>query len=145
MYSQNHNLTENNPYIGENASSVKNIELAFSTNIKQFTGGVNVGYRHRAEADDLYDGVAVSPLGSQFISSFALAYYFPTIDTRVLTETYSSVALTDGSNIGDRKPNSVETLFGFKHMANDNWAIHGGYAHGWNKFIQSKTQSLPWY
>ena len=137
IYSQNHNLTSNNPFIGKDNTPIRNLEVAFSKNIGPWTGGVNLGYRWRQESDPINTETPIDPLKNQIISSIALSYYSSRIDTRFITETFASNMLGDETSVGDQSTDSLETLIGAKYMLSDNWALHAGYSHGWYRGLSS--------
>jgi len=123
--SANINRVENNPYAGEDAGPIYNLQLAADTTIANVALGANVGYRWREPGEKTDDTIPVTPLENQYIASVAASILFP-YDTKLIFELFGSRPAEDVKEQSDRLPSSGEALIGIKHDISNTLAMHFG-------------------
>ena len=122
------NTIENNPYAGDPASPIYQVELVADTNLYGFGVAGNLGYRHRSPGEPIVT-IPVEPLGSQIIYSTAISKYFQSLQLQLIGEIYGSEPADDSvSEESQKTMRSMEGLLGAKYLYSDNLAMHTGVA-----------------
>jgi outer membrane protein OmpA-like peptidoglycan-associated protein len=116
---------ENNPFYGTSNSPTTNIEAAFDTTINKIALGFNLGYRFRKPGDPI-PNVPIEPVGNMLIASVAGSYLFQDIDTKLISEIFTSFPSKGTNKQTDRELSSAELLVGVKHDLNSDLALHAG-------------------
>lgn len=124
--SANINRINNNPYTGQNAGPIYNLELAGETKVSNFAMGLNLGYRRRQPGDSLDPKSPLQPIGDQYIASGALSYLFSSIDTKIIFELFGSKPVKPETDNDERLASSSEALLGLKHDFTTHLAGHFG-------------------
>ncbi len=121
----NFNLIKNDPFAGRNAKPTLNLEAVLE---RQFFNRVlialNFGHRWRnpgSPTDPL-----VTPLKNQFIASLGASYRLASIDTKIITEIFSSFPSGAHNNQSGRSASSAEVLGGIKHDFSNQLSFHAG-------------------
>lgn len=102
-----------NPYTGENAQPILNLELSGTWKTGNFAKALNFGYRSR-HAGSTPASARMFPLNDQFIASAGLSGAFSK-SARWVTEAIFSYPLNKDPYIKAMDAASVDLLVGFKH------------------------------
>lgn len=126
IFTVNANTIENNPFVGKGGGPIFNFELAADTTFyHRLAMAVNLGYRWRNPGKQ-NEEFPIEPTKNQYIGSFAASYLLPNLDTKVIFETFGSIAAHTTKSQVDRNESSAESLLGIKYDVNSNWALHFG-------------------
>jgi outer membrane protein OmpA-like peptidoglycan-associated protein len=126
QYVVSFNMIEDNPYAGENPTPVSSLLLVADNTFGDFAAGLNLGYRFRDSDGPLVRDPLIEPIQNQYIASLALSYLFEEIDTKLITEVFSSFPAEDYKKTGDRDNSSAELLVGIKHDLMTDLSLHFG-------------------
>lgn len=125
IVSANFNLTEDNPYAGEDAGPTFNFELAADTTLGPVAIGANLGYRLRDPGTQVA-GFPIAPLQDQYLASAAASFLFTSIDTKLIFEVFSAFPVEETQQVKARQLEGAETLLGIKHDLTSDLALHIG-------------------
>lgn len=120
---------ENNPFYGNSTSPTYDFEFAADTTWNKVAVGGNIGYRVR-QTGPAVAGVPISPIGNMYIASLAASYLFTNIDTKLISEIFSSFPTEQTATQTDRELMSAEWLLGVKHDVSNQLALHAGVSTG---------------
>ncbi len=123
--STNFHLTVNDPFAGQGAGPTYNLELAGDTTWNRIAFGLNLGHRWRNSGTPL-SNTPIQPLGNQYLASVAASYLLSTIDTKLITEIFTSFPAQNRSSDLDRTLQSAEWIVGAKHDFTTQLAGHVG-------------------
>ena len=124
----NFDTIDNNPYSGDPATPIYNIELIGDTQLYNFGVGINLGYRARTPGDQVQN-IPVEPLGSQLTYSLAISRFVNALEMQFIAEIYGSEPADESvSREAQRTMRSSEGLLGLKYLVNQNLAAHFGAA-----------------
>jgi outer membrane protein OmpA-like peptidoglycan-associated protein len=135
------NTTSNNPFRGVDPGTDLTFETAFSTHIKRFNVGLNLGYRWMRPGSDI-PGSFIMAIGDQWIASAAGSYLFEGTQNKLITEVYSSLPASDRGSDSNRASSSLELLVGVKHDVNHNLAWQTGVGAGLIQGVSSPDVRL---
>ncbi len=123
--SMNLNQIENNPFVGQSAGPIYNLEAAGDIAIDNLALGVNAGYRWRNPGTAIVNS-SVEPFRNQMIASMAASYHIPSADTKLIFEVFGSMPAVSTTFDSDRKQSSLEALLGLKYDITSRLAFHFG-------------------
>ncbi len=124
--SANQNRIANNPFVGADAGPTYNLELALDTTVSNTAFAINAGYRWRDSGTKIEEASPIEPLGNQILGSVAMSYLITSLDTKIIAEVFGSTPAEEETEATDRLSSSAEALFGIKHDATRNVAMHFG-------------------
>ncbi|MEN0060405.1 MAG: OmpA family protein, partial [Bdellovibrio sp.] len=140
VFSINHSLIKDNPFMGEDAGPVLNYELVMDTTLWQkYAVALNVGYRQRDSGRTL-SNFPYEPFGNQWIYSVAANYLVQSWDTKIIAEIFGSEPVEKLSYDRDRSQSTLEGLVGMKHDYSPSLALHAGLG----SQIQRSVASPEW-
>lgn len=118
---------ENNPFYGSGGGPTYNIELAADTTYNKVALGANLGYRVRNPGSPI-PGVSqyIQPIDDMYIASVAGSYLFESIDTKLISEIFTSFPVKGTATQTAKELSSQEWLIGAKHDLNSEVALHAG-------------------
>ena len=128
VFSYNHNLMHNNPYIGIGGGDTYNFEFVADTTIERVAMGVNLGYRLRNPGKPIsdFEELSIYPQDDQYIFSGAMSYYLRSIDTKFILEAFASTPAKEDAKASNRELTTAEALFGVKYDVSDALSLHAG-------------------
>lgn len=115
---------ENNPFYGNGGGPTYNLEFAADTTYKKIALGANLGYRIRNPGTAVNQYIA--PIDDMYIASVAGSYLFESIDTKLISEIFTSFPIKGTATQSAKELSSQEWLVGVKHDLNSAVALHGG-------------------
>ena len=125
----NQNLVEANPYAGEGAGPIFNLEFAGHTTAGPVRMGLNAGYRKKTPGDAIEE-VTVEPFNDQWNASAAFSYLISAIDTKMILEFFGSGAVDPGKTDSEVFQKTGEALLGVKFDLTTALAFHAGVSTG---------------
>lgn len=120
------NMIEDNPFVGKNPTPVSTLQFITDKTIDDFAVGFNLGYRFRDNDGPLIDDPLIEPIKNQYIASLAMSYLFEEIDTKLISEVFTSFPAEDYKETGDRDNSTAEFLVGLKHDLTTDMSVHVG-------------------
>lgn len=123
--------TENNPFIGDKANPIYNIEAAMDSSSGPWAYGLNLGYRIRSPGQQLFSTkvqqlVPIEPLKDQYLASVGLSYYSTSWDTRWISEIFASAPAKSSTTQTNSDLTTAELILGLKKDLNQSVAWHAG-------------------
>lgn len=115
---------ENNPFYGNGGGPTYNIELAADTTYNKVALGANLGYRIRNPGSQVNQFIA--PIDDMYIASVAGSYLFESIDTKLISEIFTSFPVKGTVTQSAKELSTQEWLVGAKHDLNSDVALHAG-------------------
>ncbi len=115
---------ENNPFYGRSGGPTYNLELAADTTYNKVALGANLGYRVRNPGTQI--NTFIAPIDDMYIASVAGSYLFENIDTKLISEIFTSFPVKGTVTQSSKELSSQEWLLGVKHDVNSDVALHGG-------------------
>lgn len=118
--------TTNNPYTGNNAENIFNVNFAWSGNFGGFsTHGFNLGYRKRTPGTTATNAF-MYPLKDQMTASYGYSYPWSN-KTRLIYEIVGCAPVDKGQNGTVTDVSCLELLAGFRHRLSKKIALGGGF------------------
>lgn len=115
---------ENNPFYGSGGGPTYNLEIAGDTTYNKVALGANLGYRVRNPGTQINNIIA--PIDDMYIASVAGSYLFESIDTKLISEIFTSFPIKDSATQTAKELSSQEWLVGLKHDMTTDLAVHAG-------------------
>ena len=125
-YTLSKNLIRDNPFVGKNPSPISTFQFIADTSFNNLAMGLNLGYRMRFNDGALVTNPLIEPIKNQYIASIATSYLFQSIDTKIISEIFTSFPAESYQRTGDRDNSSAEFLLGLKHDIRHDLAVHFG-------------------
>jgi hypothetical protein len=117
---------QNNPFVGDNAGPVTNLEIVGDYHFSQdILWAANFGYRLRQPGTAI-PNTGVIPLSDQLMYSTALSYLTDNSGSAVIGEIYGSYPMDQTTTPTDRDLSNLEMLIGYRWSGFEDIDLHGG-------------------
>ncbi len=140
VLSANLNRIRNNPFLGQDAGPILNLEMALDHRLDSgWVLGFNAGRRWRQTGERIAE-VPIDPLPDQWLASLAASYFFTSFDSKLILELFGAVPAQSHSQSTSKELSTAELLVGVKRDLRHDIAIH----YGGGTQLSKGTASADW-
>ena len=124
VFSSNHNLVQNNVYLGSNAGPTLNMEWVYSQKFNYGIWAFNFGRRMRSKGETI--NPLIPPMEDSWIYSLAYSHYFSNRDLKLIAELYGSFPVKEDTGASQGQLSHSEGLFAMKYDHKQNLSFLSG-------------------